>query len=175
MSNFEVIKDRYGKSLVHTDPKAFPKDIWVDTLTAIYYGSRTISQQREAISRGVIGVSGTFRNLRMVSDNKARARIHGSEARFRVNEGFPRLSFLKAMGISVGYQSATEESPRPAFAVVNAEGYHRVVRTSDEELDSVEVNLGIEVTKSLAIQLDGYYPSFDIFERLYDRNVTFED
>jgi hypothetical protein len=83
-------------------------------------------------------------------------------------EEHPELKFVAIGHTAIGYQSADEECPSPAYAVIDnrAEAYHRVVSRTSEPLDDIEIELGLRAVSTLALTLDTRFPGFEIHEKL---------
>lgn len=154
---------RYDEELSESykvvNDSAFTADAWPDSLADIERAG-TIGGQQIALAIGIIGVVGTRPNcgLMRMDDGKASASLlHTVDARFRLDDGNPTLSFIRAKGTQteIGYLSPKEGIKNQAYAVVNRpKNYHRVVRDPSEALDPVEISLGLDVVSTLARALE---------------------
>lgn len=157
---------------VFAEPDDFPYDLWVPMLVDIH-SAQTIGEQRDAFTTGVISMAASHHGLHPVSRSRIGYIDYNQEARFKMESGKPRLSYLEAGEVAIGYQSPDKACPKPAFAVVDKtqSHYHRVVSEPTEELAPVETELGLNVIHALAVTMHDWYPGFGLFPKLADAGI----
>ncbi len=166
----EFNQDRY----ILANPEGFPYDTWVPTLAEITQ-AKTFEEQRTALSIGIASVNGCKYGLVPTAEGHAHGRLHTpGDVRFRITDSRARLSYVKVVGIKIGYQTPDTKSPHPAYAVVDGPNkYHRVVARDSEELSDMETEASLFATYALAIQLHETYPGYEVFPKLTDAGIVF--
>lgn len=165
--------NHYGRERwLLSDQDSFTYDHWVPAIVDIKT-ARNYDEQKRTIARGIIGLVASHSGLLVRSQGRAEA-LHF--ARLRVTEGTPQLSSLALRNIRVGYQTPDEDTPNPAFAVIDSgSSYHHVVRDPDEQLDEIGTSISNLTAEVLVEHMYYQYPGFGIYERLAKEGMHFED
>lgn len=175
----EPVETPGGLAYQFADVRAFRYELWVPTLLGIHK-ARTIGEQREAITEGVLWVGGS-RGFRSGSKGRKVMWLSGGQARIKLDTPQPELSFLRISKIEVGYITPDRDYST-SFAVVEQKdtddkgkpkvSYHEAFKSASGRLGTVERKMGALLVTALGDILDNRYPGFELFAQLAEHGVS---
>jgi hypothetical protein len=153
---------QYGTRYVFRDIDAFPYDEWVPSLVDIQT-ARNYGQQRDALTKAIIGASASRNGLRPASNSRiSPVNLNHVKALFHFKDGEeqPRLTRLQAGHIAIGYLTASESNPNRSFAVLDGDEedglLHEVVPRAEKPLSEAGTSLGLISVSALMYDFEGY-------------------
>ncbi|HSX45102.1 MAG TPA: hypothetical protein VLF39_03290 [Candidatus Saccharimonadales bacterium] len=166
-------KDRY---IFENRSGSFLPHLWLPTLLEVHH-SQTIGELKSTLGNAIVRTAASYHGDGLMPMSKSRGQYimpPKSEARFKIKEGESDLKFLRLDRATIAFQTPDIKTPHPAFSEIKQPeiGYHRIVKHPEEELSSVERNLGHQVLSMLAYEMDGWHLDHKLTQKLEDVGVA---